>query len=110
MHIFHQTGTYPGQPASINIRVPDLRRESVTTAVGQQTLMRPATILTSKRSARGFSMIEAMVTVAIIMILTAAVVPMVQVAFRIYQLRSAVASVRGMIQATRYRAIADGIP
>jgi len=55
-------------------------------------------------------MIEAVVTVAIIMILAAAVVPMVQVAFRIYQLRSAVSSVRGTIQSTRYRAISDGYP
>ncbi len=64
----------------------------------------------SRRSIRGFSMIEAVVTVAIVMILAAAVIPMVQVTFRIYQLRSAVASVRGVIQSTRYRAISDGYP
>jgi Tfp pilus assembly protein FimT len=44
------------------------------------------------------------------MILTAAIIPMVQVTMRIYQLRSAVASVRGVIQSTRYRAISDGYP
>jgi Tfp pilus assembly protein FimT len=79
---------------------------------GEQEIasMKLTTAVPSRRSIRGFSMIEAVVTVAIIMILTAAVVPMVQVAFRIYQLRSAVSSVRGIIQSTRYRAISDGYP
>jgi Tfp pilus assembly protein FimT len=79
---------------------------------GEQEIasMKLTEVAPSRRSMRGFSMIEAVVTVAIIMVLTAAVIPMVQVTFRIYQLRSAVASVRGIIQSTRYRAISDGYP
>jgi prepilin-type N-terminal cleavage/methylation domain-containing protein len=64
----------------------------------------------ASRPQRGFSMIESVVTVAIIMILLAAVVPIVQASVRIYQLRAAVAGVRSSIQAARYRAIADGYP
>lgn len=63
-----------------------------------------------KRAMRGFSMIETLVTVVIIMILTAAVVPIIQASVRIYQLRSAVAGIRTSIQAARYRAISDGFP
>ncbi|MBZ5520817.1 MAG: prepilin-type N-terminal cleavage/methylation domain-containing protein [Acidobacteriia bacterium] len=63
-----------------------------------------------RRAARGFSMIEALVTVAIIMILTAAAVPIIRSSVRVYQLRSAVAGVRSLIQSTRYRAISDGYP
>jgi Tfp pilus assembly protein FimT len=55
-------------------------------------------------------MIEAVITVAIIVILAAAAVPMIQASFRIYQLRSAVAGLRSTIQAARYRAISDGYP
>jgi Tfp pilus assembly protein FimT len=92
-----------------------LHKEEPVNIAGEQNLasVKRATLrraAPARRSIRGFSMIEAAVTVAIIMILAAAVVPMVQVAFRIYQLRSAVASVRGVIQATRYRAISDGYP
>lgn len=76
----------------------------------ETAFMKPTKTVPSRRSMRGFSMMEAVITVAIIMILAAAVIPMVQVTFRIFQLRSAVASVRGVIQSTRYRAISDGYP
>jgi prepilin-type N-terminal cleavage/methylation domain-containing protein len=58
----------------------------------------------------GFSMIELVVTLAIVLIATAMAIPLVQGAIRQYKLKSAVTSVTGIIQATRYRAIASGYP
>jgi len=56
----------------------------------------------------GFSMIELMVTLAIILIITAIAVPLVGGAIAQYKMNSAVLSVTGIIQGTRYRAISAG--
>ena len=64
----------------------------------------------SSRSQRGFSMLELLVTLAVALILVAMAVPLVRSSMRDYQLRSAVSSVTGAIQATRYRALSAGYP
>ena len=58
--------------------------------------------------ARGFSLIELLVTIAIIILMLAIAVPQMQNASRSYQMRSVVASVTGAIQAARYQAISNG--
>ena len=59
---------------------------------------------------RGFTLIELLVTIAIIIIILAIAVPQMQNASRAYQMRSAVASVTGALQAARYQAISNGFP
>src|SRR5437588_6507435 len=59
---------------------------------------------------RGFSVLELLVTLAVALILTAMAVPLLRSSMRDYQLRSAVSSVTGAIQATRYRALSAGYP
>src|SRR5438445_9543888 len=58
--------------------------------------------------ARGFSLVELLVTVAIIMITAAIVGPAVKNSYDVYQFRSAVASTSGAIRSARYQAIAQG--
>ena len=58
----------------------------------------------------GFSMIELMVTLAIILIVTAMAIPLVGSAVAQFKMNGAVQSVTGIIQATRYRAISSGYP
>jgi prepilin-type N-terminal cleavage/methylation domain-containing protein len=58
----------------------------------------------------GFSLIELVTTLAIIMIVMALAVPLVQGAIAQYKLKSAVMSVTGVIQITRYHAISSGYP
>lgn len=59
---------------------------------------------------RGFSMLELVVTLLIMLIVVAIAVPLMRPAVQRYQLRAAATSVGGAIQATRYRAISDGFP
>lgn len=59
---------------------------------------------------RGYTLAELMVVVAIIIIAIAIAVPLVQNASRIYKMRSAVISVSGAIQRTRFQAISSGYP
>ena len=62
----------------------------------------------ASRQARpsGFSMIELVVTMSIILVVTSIAIPMIGNAMSGYRLKEAVVSVTGAIQATRYRAIA----
>ncbi len=62
------------------------------------------------RADRGFTMVEALIVVAIIMVMAAAAFPLVQSTLAYFELQGAVQSVSGSIQSTRYRAIADGYP
>ena len=59
-------------------------------------------------SAKGFSLIELVVTMAIVLTATAIAVPLVGNAMAQYKLKAAVVSVTGAIQTTRYRAITAG--
>ena len=68
-------------------------------------LLRPASA-----SASGFSLIELLVTMAIILIATAIAVPLVGTAVAQYRLKNAVVSATGAIQTSRYRAISSGFP
>ncbi|HXB20416.1 MAG TPA: GspH/FimT family pseudopilin [Candidatus Solibacter sp.] len=61
-------------------------------------------------SIRGFSLIELLVTMAIVLIATAIAIPLVGNAVTQYRLKSAVVSATGAIQTSRYRAISSGYP
>ena len=60
--------------------------------------------------ARGFTLIEILVVVAIALVVMGMALPIVQSSTSNYQLRSAVSTVAGAIQSTRYRAISQGYP
>jgi prepilin-type N-terminal cleavage/methylation domain-containing protein len=59
-------------------------------------------------ASRGFSMIELVFVVSIGLILATMAIPFIQSSFRYFQLRSAVSSLSGAIQSTRYQAIFHG--
>jgi Tfp pilus assembly protein FimT len=61
-------------------------------------------------SSGGFSLIELTMTMAVGIILAAMAVPAVRSSIQFFRVRSAVSSVTGAIQSTRYRAIFDGCP
>jgi type IV fimbrial biogenesis protein FimT len=56
----------------------------------------------------GFSLVELLTTLAVIVTLAAISVPMISNAMASYRLKSAVATVTGAIQSTRYQAIYQG--
>lgn len=58
----------------------------------------------------GFSMVELCVVMAVIIITTAISLPMIRGALTAYTVNSAVSSVTGAIQTTRYRALQNGYP
>jgi prepilin-type N-terminal cleavage/methylation domain-containing protein len=60
------------------------------------------------RAAKGFTLIELVVVVAIAAILSGMAIPVMQTALRQFALRSAVASLTSAIQSTRYQAIFHG--
>ena len=59
-------------------------------------------------TARGFSLVELVVVVAIAMIVMATAIPGIRRMSQLYAMRSAVTSVTGAIQAARYNAIFHG--
>jgi prepilin-type N-terminal cleavage/methylation domain-containing protein len=59
---------------------------------------------------RGFSLIELMFVVVIVLIMAAMAVPLVNNVISNFRLRGAVSSVTGAIQSTRYQAIFQGCP
>ena len=63
-----------------------------------------------RRSARGFSLIELMFVVVIVVIMTAMAVPLVNNTVSYFRMRGAVSAVTGAIQSTRYQAIFQGCP
>src|SRR5690242_18301687 len=60
------------------------------------------------RTARGFSLIELVVVVAIAMIVMASAIPGIRRMSQLYAMHAAVTSVTGAIQAARYNAIFHG--
>ena len=59
---------------------------------------------------RGFSLVELVVVVAIIMLITAMAIPQARNMMRSYRLNAAAASVKSTVQSTRYQAIMVGCP
>lgn len=64
--------------------------------------------LSLRRQYRGFTLTELLATITVIMIMTAAAIPVAQSTLNHFRLRSAVSSVSGAIQTTRYQAISNG--
>ena len=62
------------------------------------------------KSAAGFSMIEMLFVVLILLVVSGMAIPLVSNVMGAYRLRAAVASVTGAIQSTRYQAISAGYP
>src|ERR1700739_778722 len=62
------------------------------------------------RGNSGFSLLELTMTLAVGLILAAMAVPAVRSSVQYFRVRSAVSSITGAIQSTRYRAIFDGCP
>jgi prepilin-type N-terminal cleavage/methylation domain-containing protein len=62
------------------------------------------------RVARGFTLIELVVVVAIAMLLAAVAVPLINNSLKVYSFRSTIAAFTGIIQSTRYNAIYHGCP
>jgi len=58
----------------------------------------------------GFTLMEVMLTVAIMLVLTAVSVPMLQTSIGYFRFKGAISSITGGIQSTRYQAITQGIP
>lgn len=60
------------------------------------------------KSSKGFTLIEMLIVLAILVIATAIAVPMLNNVMNTYRLRAAVSSVTGAIQSSRYQAISSG--
>src|SRR5207249_6189677 len=71
-----------------------------------KTLAKSATRSGTRRSATaGFSMVELVVSICLMLILTAIAVPSLMRSLRAYQLNSAAASVSDMLKFTRFEAV-----
>ena len=62
------------------------------------------------RGSRGFTLLELVGVLAVALVMSSMAAPVIQSSLSSFRLRSAVASVTGAIQSTRYRAIFDGCP
>lgn len=62
------------------------------------------------RCHRGFSLLELCVAMGIAVVMTSIAVPVVRSSLNAYRLNTAVVSVTGAVQTTRYRAIQTGYP
>jgi prepilin-type N-terminal cleavage/methylation domain-containing protein len=62
------------------------------------------------RRRRGFSLVELMVVVLVVLVLTAMAIPQIQAALYTYRLNAAVSASTWAIQTTRYQAIMHGYP
>jgi len=61
-------------------------------------------------SSRGFTLVEMIFVVGIVLLVAAMSIPTINKVMTTYRLRSAVASITGAIQTTRYQAISSGYP
>lgn len=62
------------------------------------------------RAGRGFTMLELVIVMAIIVITTVIAIPVVNSTLNAYVVNSAVTSLTGAVQTTRYKAISSGYP
>jgi Tfp pilus assembly protein FimT len=62
------------------------------------------------KTSAGFTLMELLIGIAIVMIMTAIALPMLQSGMAYFRLRGAISSITGAIQSTRYQAIVQGIP
>lgn len=69
------------------------------------TLIKSATRLRAPRIAAGFSMIELVMSICVMLILTALAIPSLMRSVRTYQLNSAAAGVSDMLKLTRFEAV-----
>jgi prepilin-type N-terminal cleavage/methylation domain-containing protein len=69
-----------------------------------------ASVRSTRRRARGFTLLELCMTMGIVVVMTAIAVPVVKSSLNAYRLSSGVSSVSGAVQTTRYRAIQAGYP
>jgi prepilin-type N-terminal cleavage/methylation domain-containing protein len=58
----------------------------------------------------GFSLLELVITLAVGLILAGMALPAIRTSIQYFRVRSAVSTITGAIQSTRYRAIFDGCP
>lgn len=63
-----------------------------------------------RNTTAGFSLLELTMTLAVGIVLAALAIPAVRSSVQYFRVRSAVSSVTGAVQSTRYRAIFDGCP
>jgi Tfp pilus assembly protein FimT len=61
-----------------------------------------------RRHVHGFTLLELLFVLVIVILMTAMAVPLVNNVLGLYRLRSAVSSVTGLIQSARYQAISSG--
>lgn len=64
----------------------------------------------TRKHASGFTLIELVVVLAIIMIISVMSIPYARNVLRSYRLNAAASSIKGLVQSTRYQAIMVGCP
>lgn len=76
--------------------------------LGIRICTRRSNSLSLRRLCRGFTLTELLATIMVIMIMTAAAIPLAQSTLTTFRLRAAVSGISGAIQSTRYQAISNG--
>ena len=69
-----------------------------------------ASVRSTRRRARGFTLLELCMTMGVVVVMTAIAVPVVKSSLNAYKLSSSVSSVTSAVQTTRYKAIQYGYP
>lgn len=80
------------------------------TLKNRQRQNQPGSVRRRKTSVHGFTLIEMVFVIVIVLIMTAMTVPLVNSSMTTYRIHGAASAVSGSIQATRYQAIFNGYP